>query len=503
MDINLIAAPAAGAVIGYFTNWLAIKMLFRPHSQKMFLGMRMPFSPGLIPKEKGRIASTVGQAVGNYILTDEILADSLSSESVKKNISDMIDEAFEKAELSNKDNSEILSGFLGNNVDISQKISEYISSGLEKILFSRETEEKISAFVYEKAKNALKSEFENIDHKSISEALKNALSKIDRSSAEAFIEKNIWNWLLGLKNDERKLYDVFSPSAVQEIKDYISLKIPPAVNYIISLTENPETEKILKEKIDSAIKKTVGPFAGIFVKTDNIYVSIIEGVTKYINDPKNMPEIDAAVSTAVDHMLQKTVGNAAAAASGEMRETTINKTVSFLTGEIAKDGNIDKLVNNLTNFIKERGILSPIDMLDYLGINCDEKLALLSKKITKNVLSPKTYEMMLPYINKAVDKALKTNVFSALNRAPNEIRETVKSVIISVYMRLIPKIAPKLLSSSAIAEIVEKQINSFSPAYMEELTFTIANKEFKTITAVGGVLGFFIGIIPALINYIW
>ena len=113
MDINLIAAPAAGAVIGYFTNWLAIKMLFRPHSQKMFLGMRMPFSPGLIPKEKGRIASTVGQAVGNYILTDEILADSLSSESVKKNISDMIDEAFKKAELSNKDKFRDLKWFFG------------------------------------------------------------------------------------------------------------------------------------------------------------------------------------------------------------------------------------------------------------------------------------------------------------------------------------------------------------------------------------------------------
>ncbi len=51
MKIYIIGA-LIGAVIGYITNWLAIKMLFRPREAKYIFGMKLPFTPGLIPKEK-------------------------------------------------------------------------------------------------------------------------------------------------------------------------------------------------------------------------------------------------------------------------------------------------------------------------------------------------------------------------------------------------------------------------------------------------------------------
>lgn len=54
-----------GAFIGYITNWLAIKMLFRPHHEKRIFGIKLPFTPGLIPKEKDRIAKSVGKLLGH------------------------------------------------------------------------------------------------------------------------------------------------------------------------------------------------------------------------------------------------------------------------------------------------------------------------------------------------------------------------------------------------------------------------------------------------------
>ena len=42
----LLAPPIAGGVIGYFTNDVAIKMLFRPY-RPIYLGKRrLPFTPG-------------------------------------------------------------------------------------------------------------------------------------------------------------------------------------------------------------------------------------------------------------------------------------------------------------------------------------------------------------------------------------------------------------------------------------------------------------------------
>ena len=49
MKIYLISA-LVGAVIGYITNWLAIKMLFKPHNEKRVFGIRIPFTQGIIPK---------------------------------------------------------------------------------------------------------------------------------------------------------------------------------------------------------------------------------------------------------------------------------------------------------------------------------------------------------------------------------------------------------------------------------------------------------------------
>jgi uncharacterized membrane protein YheB (UPF0754 family) len=62
--LKLIAGPVLGAVIGYFTNWLAVKMLFRPYYPKKIGKLTLPFTPGIIPKRKQALAQAVGKVVG-------------------------------------------------------------------------------------------------------------------------------------------------------------------------------------------------------------------------------------------------------------------------------------------------------------------------------------------------------------------------------------------------------------------------------------------------------
>lgn len=69
--LHYIAGPLVGAVIGYFTNFLAVKMLFRPRQEVKVFGHILPFTPGIIPKNKPRLAHAIGQAVANVLLTKE------------------------------------------------------------------------------------------------------------------------------------------------------------------------------------------------------------------------------------------------------------------------------------------------------------------------------------------------------------------------------------------------------------------------------------------------
>ena len=80
MEASYIIAPLLGGVIGYITNDIAIRMLFRPHTAKYIFGIHIPFTPGIIPKEKGRIAEAVGGVISENLMNKEVLEKYLLSE---------------------------------------------------------------------------------------------------------------------------------------------------------------------------------------------------------------------------------------------------------------------------------------------------------------------------------------------------------------------------------------------------------------------------------------
>ena len=80
MELSYIIAPLLGGVIGYITNDIAIQMLFRPHKAKYVFGIHIPFTPGIIPKEKGRIAEAVGGVISENLMNKEVLEKYLLSE---------------------------------------------------------------------------------------------------------------------------------------------------------------------------------------------------------------------------------------------------------------------------------------------------------------------------------------------------------------------------------------------------------------------------------------
>ena len=69
MTLQMLAGPIVGAVIGYFTNYIAVKMLFFPKKEIRLFGKRLPFTPGAIPKGKERLAGAIGNVVATKLVT--------------------------------------------------------------------------------------------------------------------------------------------------------------------------------------------------------------------------------------------------------------------------------------------------------------------------------------------------------------------------------------------------------------------------------------------------
>jgi len=85
-----ITGPLVGAIIGCFTNYIAVKMLFYPRKEIRILGYVLPFTPGAIPKGKSRLAGAIGNAVASSLLTKDDIEDMVLSEKIENELADIV-----------------------------------------------------------------------------------------------------------------------------------------------------------------------------------------------------------------------------------------------------------------------------------------------------------------------------------------------------------------------------------------------------------------------------
>ena len=85
-----ILPPLLGAIIGYVTNRIAIKMLFRPLNPKRLLGFRIPLTPGVIPRNRYDLARTIGRMVSEQLLSPQALREQLDTPEFRRDLASWI-----------------------------------------------------------------------------------------------------------------------------------------------------------------------------------------------------------------------------------------------------------------------------------------------------------------------------------------------------------------------------------------------------------------------------
>lgn len=149
MEILHIVLPLVlGALIGYVTNYIAVKMLFRPYEAVKIGNKTLPFTPGVIPKNKPRIARACGAAVEGSLF---------SQDDIKKAITGSI----RKPDISGIRVSDIVSE------DLSERLAETLADKLTGEIKKTDIKglivEKGAAILEEKVKDTMLAMFVNKD----------------------------------------------------------------------------------------------------------------------------------------------------------------------------------------------------------------------------------------------------------------------------------------------------------------------------------------------------
>lgn len=342
-----LATPISGAVIGYFTNWLAIKMLFRPYVEKRFFGVLMPFTPGLIPKERFVLSKKVSETLSDKVLTDEVLISSLSSPEFLDKINRVADEMLLNLQNSEQTIDELLTKLMGGEKDkIFDKIEQIICT---------------------------------------------------------------------------KIVDYLPESFVHEIKQTVAAKIPELSELLKNASKkNSDLDDKLRKLVAKIAAEQFGKLVGIFVDYNKIYDGIKKNLFEYLEQSENQQMLAQKACGLIDELLEKDV-----------------KTIY---------GKLPDYVNEL-------------------------RIKILQQKAG--------------------------DLFSKLS-PDNKIK--TKNTLVNILQFALEKGGSYVVSSLDLSGIVEDKINAFSVEEAETIIVSVVNKELRMITVLGGVLGFIIGLVPAIIN---
>lgn len=96
MPWNFLLFPVVGAAIGALTNQIAIKMLFRPYREIRVAGVRLPFTPGVIPSQRGQIAHNIATTFEAQLLGGDEIHRALTGERARGIVSDKVQEMLDQ-----------------------------------------------------------------------------------------------------------------------------------------------------------------------------------------------------------------------------------------------------------------------------------------------------------------------------------------------------------------------------------------------------------------------
>ena len=250
VNIQIITAPLVGGLIGLITNGLAIRMLFRPLKPVYIGKYKLPFTPGLIPKEKPRIAKAIGEIVSRDLLDKKTLGNTLLSDLLRNNIYAKVEELINRYSESEDTIGTLAETFVSNNV-----IQEKLKS----------TKELLAA-------------------------------TIARKAIEQNIGANIVNYVFeGMVSKMKPMLKSLTDSALNSVKEPFASKINKMIEEksgpIIEKLISEQTEELLQIPLKVIIEKYRNEIPQIKTYFWNMYADIINNKLAAILEAVNISEV--------------------------------------------------------------------------------------------------------------------------------------------------------------------------------------------------------------------
>ncbi len=498
MKIYIIGA-LIGAVIGYITNWLAIKMLFRPREAKYIFGMKLPFTPGLIPKEKSRIANKVGETVGTHLLNSDSLSKALKDDKIKAKFNEVAKEKINQVINSNSTLDDSLKNTLGENYyALKGNMINNITKTILESIQEEEFKNKVKFYIVDSIKERLNKNPEKIiDFINSNKFREVIINTLEEEKTRDIIGKALLKEVKTLGKEDLTIEEVIPENIKPYIEEYVKSQKDTLVDIIKNLLRDDE----VSHKIKSAINDNIPSIVSMFLSGDVIYGKLVSLVDKSLSEEENKEYICDAALAFVHESMKKKVSDVINNVGEEKLEVISDALGDKISKKLNTEENIDSIISKLNCKISSFNSYEEIIKVlfnDYENILIDNIDSMISRIVNNNQLSGEISKI----IEKVFDKFLQNSLNDICYNKQN-LENSIMSILDNLYNDFVENKSAKVLEIVDISSIVEEQINAFEVDYAEEIIIGIANKELKAITWLGALLGGILGILSPLLSTIY
>ena len=495
------AQPFLGAFIGYLTNKIAIRMLFRPLRPWYVLGKKVPLTPGVIPAKRQALAASIGEMVGTHLLTSRELGAAISDESFQVYLANLLQKQLAtlaaQEQLAPVDLFTSLSGAdrEARAAELAGKLAELLHGFLasESLVLSPtplpwQGEGEANYFLESGKGSVFVKEFGEVI----------LTSRLNRSAS------GLADLLAAMLHDAGKkgqsLQDLLPPDLLSLLHTLIQDQTAPILSRVAEQLLAPENRQSLLKSLLAVVYQlldTLGPMGamarGLFEPE-----AFSRKVSEYLD--KNRTQIEAWITSvamqerlalvlkeSVDSLLAKEMTDMLAAAGPEGVNALCQSVASHLFNFVNTDEARVHLLAVLGKAL--------VQILQGEGQGSVQLLSLLRASLQ----TAQGKAVFLSLAKNLIRQLLIIPMSRYLGQIPVQVRSDLATGLAVFVNAMLVRELPGLLAHVNIQDIVTRKVDSLDLLQLERLLLGIMEEQFKYINLFGALLGFLIGLINVVI----
>lgn len=505
---------------GYGAAWLAIWMLFHPYRPVRLFGITI-WPQGMIPRHRARLAQSIGNAVGNELVSQETVFDALFetgffATKVEGFVRSYTDELLSTVHPSLIEAlpTQARAPVLDTISALQYRLAEHIAA----VLKSDQTAQAIETFVDHQIDKLLEKRL----NETVTENTLAVLHQFAGERFQAFVSAELFEAKVyafvsdridDLARSDASLAEMFSEQTVNLIKERVDQQVPPIVHNLADIAASKNT----RQRIGSLIKREVDDYYDrlsfikkIFISRERIYYEVDDlvnnnlprRVEEYLRGEAFAQEATLFLNATVDNFMQRPLKDLLGQISSE-NFATIKKQAAERFVTMLRSPELTDSINTYLDDAMDR--LGPRTLRDLLETLNPDSATRVKGFLTRSLLTVLGRDDTAQRINSILSSQIETFLVTPIGRLGDHMPAgAIDKASTALTERIVAAARERL--PAAIAEfdvggLVRQKVSDYPIEKLEQLVLSVAQHHLKTIELFGAVIGFWIGVGQAI--YFW